>query len=95
MNLKTLAGVIVAASFFISAAFGQTVQISGTVSALTDSQITLQSGSDSWTVKRNTTTKVTSGTLSVGQMVTVQCVSPDAQKKEGPSLSPTPTAAGG
>jgi hypothetical protein len=33
---------------------------------------------------------VTSGTLSIGNVVTVQCVSPDAQKKEEPQSQPTP-----
>lgn len=93
MNLRTLAITVVASLLFASAVFGQTVQVTGKITALTDTQITIQSGTDSWTIKRDATTKVTSGTLSVGQTVTLQCVSPDAQKKEDPAASPSPSAA--
>jgi hypothetical protein len=85
VNLKTLAGVIVAASLFSSAAFGQTLQITGTVSGVTDTQITMKSGTDTWTIKRTATTKVTAGNLTVGSVVTVLCLSMDAHKNEGPS----------
>jgi hypothetical protein len=94
MNVTNLAATVVAALLFGSASFGQTIQVTGKVTAVTDAQITLQNGTDSWTIKRDATTKVTSGTLSVGQMVTVQCVAPDAQKKEAPQLQPSPTPAG-
>ena len=94
MNVKNLAITVVAALLFGSATFGQTIHVTGEVTAVTDAQITLKSGTDSWTIKRDATTKVTSGTLSVGQMVTVQCVAPDAQKKEEPQVQPSPTAAG-
>ena len=94
MNIKNLAAMMVAALLTANAAFGQTVTITGTVMAFTDTQITLNSGTDSWTINRNATTKVTNGTLSVGKVVTVQCVSPDAQKKEAPQLPPSPTPAG-
>jgi hypothetical protein len=85
MNFKTLTGVIAAGCIFSSAAFGQTVQITGTVTAVTDTQITLKSGPDTWTIKRDSTTKVTTGNLSVGSAVTVLCLSIDAHKNEGPS----------
>jgi hypothetical protein len=80
MNIKNLAAMIVAAFLAANAALGQTVSVTGTVAALTDAQITLTSGKDTWLVKRDSTTSVTSGTLSVGSTVTVQCVSADAQK---------------
>jgi hypothetical protein len=94
MNVKNLAITVVAALLFGSAAFGQTIQVTGTVTAVTDAQITIQSGTESWTIKRDATTKVTSGTLSVGKVVTVQCVAPDAQKKEAPQVQPSPTPVG-
>jgi hypothetical protein len=80
MNIKTLASALVAGSLFVTAVFGQTVQVAGTVAALTDAQITMTSGKDTWLIKRDSTTTVTSGTLAVGNMVTVQCISADVQK---------------
>ncbi len=80
MNLKNLMAIIVAALLFGNAAFGQTVQVTGNVSALTDAQITMTSGKDTWQIKRDSTTTVTSGTLAVGNTVTVQCLSADVQK---------------
>jgi hypothetical protein len=80
MNLKNLMPIIAAALLFGNAAFGQTVQVTGNVAALTDAQITMTSGKDQWLIKRDATTTVTSGTLAVGNTVTVQCLSADVQK---------------
>ncbi|HXY60923.1 MAG TPA: hypothetical protein VEH26_04895 [Chthoniobacterales bacterium] len=90
MKIKNVMAMTAALLLAANAALGQTIQLSGTVTAMTDSQITLKSGTGSWTIQRNPTTKVTSGTLSVGNVVTLQCVSPDAQKKEEPQSQPTP-----
>lgn len=90
MNLKTSVGIIAAACVFSSVAFGQAVQITGTVTALTDTQITLKIGSDTWVINRTSSTKTTSGSLKIGSVVTIQCASPDAHKNEGPMLTPTP-----
>jgi hypothetical protein len=83
MNIKKLAPMIAAALLAANAAFGQTVSISGTVTVFTDAQISLTSGSDLWNIVRNSTTTVTSGTLAVGNTVTVQCASADATKIKG------------
>jgi hypothetical protein len=80
MNLKKLATIIVVVLLAANAAFGQTVQFTGTVTALTDAQITLLCGMDTWLIKRDATTSVTNGTLGVGNAVTVQCASADTQK---------------
>lgn len=93
MKLKTLMGVIAAGCILGSTAFGQSQQLAGTVAAVTDSQITLQSGSETWIINRSSTTKVISGTLTPGSTVTIQCDLPDAQKKEQPSTA-TPTPSG-
>lgn len=90
MKIKSLA-VMVAALLAANAAFGQTVTISGTVNTLTTAQVGLGCGPDLWNIQRTSTTTVTSGTLAVGNTVTVQCASTDAvkipggnaQKKEG------------
>jgi hypothetical protein len=90
MKIKSLA-VMVAALLAANAAFGQTVTITGSVNALTTTQISLGCGLDLWNIQRTGTTTVTSGTLAVGNTVTVQCLSADAikipggnaQKKEG------------
>jgi hypothetical protein len=74
----------------------QTLEITGDVSTVTD-QITLKC--QEWTINRTENTKVISGTLSPGNIVTVQFNSPDAQRKECPTATatptPTPTPTGG
>ena len=83
MKIMKLAAVMVAALLAANAAFGQTVTVTGNVTGLSDTYITLTSGPDSWNIKRNPTTIVTTGTLAVGNTVTVQCLSADAQKVAG------------
>ncbi len=83
MNAKNLATLIVAALLAVNAAFGQTVTVTGQVTILTDAQISLASGLDLWNIRRTSTTTVTNGTLAVGNTVTVQCASGDAQKVPG------------
>jgi len=91
MNIKKLATIIVAALLAANSAFGQTVSMTGQVTALSDTRISLLCGSDTWNIKRTATTSVTNRTLAVGNTVTVQCLSTDvvkipgsAQKKEEP-----------
>lgn len=91
MKTKSFAAVVAALCIFTQVSFGQTLQITGTVTAVTSTQITLQSGTDTWVIKRSQTTSVTSGALTVGSTATVKCASPDAHKNEGVN---TPTPAG-
>ena len=92
MNLKNLAAVIAVALLTTNAVFGQTLTIPGTVNDLTSAQISLGVGPDLWNIQRTSNTTVTSGTLAVGNTVTVQCAYADAvkipggnaQKKENP-----------
>jgi hypothetical protein len=65
---------------FGNAAFGQGLQISGTVTALTNTQITLTCDEQTWYIKRTSTT--TPHHITNGDTLTVRCKSPDAQKKE-------------
>jgi hypothetical protein len=81
MNTKNLATMMLAVLLAANAAFGQTVTVQGQVSALTTTQITLTSGKDTWLIQRTSTTTVTSGTLAVGNTVTVQCASGDVTKQ--------------
>ena len=83
MKLKNLAAMIAVALLTMKAVFGQTVSITGNVTALTTAQISLSCGPDLWNIQRTSTTTVTSGTLAVGNTVTVQCASGDAQKIPG------------
>lgn len=83
MKIKNLAAMIAAALLATNAAFGQTITVTGNVTALTDAQITLLCGPDTWNINRDATTSVTNGTLSVGNTVTVQCASIDARKIPG------------
>jgi len=89
MNFKKLAVIVVATFLAANITFGQTITITGSVSDLSDTQISLLAGADTWNINRTSTTTVTNGTLAVGNTVTVQCVSADvrvikgsAQKKE-------------
>jgi Flp pilus assembly protein TadG len=91
MKMKSLLCVIVAGSFALSSAFCQTAEMTGTVTAVSRSSITLQNGTETWVIQRVPSTKVT-GDLKVGSTVTVSYNQPDAQKKEAP-LGGTPTAA--
>ncbi len=72
--------------------FGQTAQMTGKVLALSKDSITVQSGTDVWTIKRVPATKVT-GDLKPGSVVTISYNAPDAQKKEAPDSVPSPSAA--
>ena len=72
---------MVAAVLAANAAFGQTLTISGSVATVTTAQISLNCGPDLWNIQRTSTTTVTSGTLAVGNNVTVQCA--DATKIPG------------
>ena len=83
MNAKNLATLIVAAFLAVNAAFGQTITVTGQVTAYTDAQISLASIPDIWNIRRTSTTTVTNGTLGVGNTVTVQCASADATKIPG------------
>ena len=79
MKLKILMGAIVGC-LLISGAFGQNLQITGTVTGLTHTQITLLSDGQTWTIKRTSST--TPHSLTMGDTVTVRCKSPDGQKRE-------------
>ena len=83
MNIKNFPAMMVAALLAANAAFGQTITVTGNVTGLSDTYITMTSGSDTWNIKRDATTVVTTGTLAVGNTVTVQCLSGDAQKTPG------------
>ena len=74
---------IIAVLLAANAAFAQTISIQGQVSDFTDAQISMVCGPDIWNIKRDSTTTVTSGTLAIGNTVTVKCLSTDAQKVPG------------
>ena len=83
MKLKNLAAMIAVALLTTNAVFGQTVTITGNVNALTTTSISMSCGPDLWNIQRTSTTVVTTGTLAVGNTVTVQCASGDATKVPG------------
>lgn len=80
MKITKLATLLAAVLLAANAAFGQTITVTGNVTGLSDTYITMTSGTDTWNIKKGTTTVVTTGTLAVGNTVTVQCLSGDAQK---------------
>ncbi len=82
MKLKTLTSVIFAACLFASLAVGQNLRVTGKVTAVTDTEITLVRDGQTWTIQRTPTTAVIDGTLKPGSTVTVQCKLPDGQKRE-------------
>lgn len=74
-----------------SAVFAQTTDMTGKVTAVSRTSITLQKGKETWVIQRSPTTKV-SGDLKVGSEVTVTYNKPDAQKKEEPAGGTPPPA---
>lgn len=86
MKMKYLAAIGMAICILSNVAFGQTVQITGKVTAFDQSNITMQSGSINWTINRTSTTSVTNGSLSVGSTITVKCIPSDAHKNESAGL---------
>lgn len=93
MKIKSMLNLIAVISLALSSTvFAQTAQMTGKVLALSKGSITVQSGTDVWTIKRVPATKVT-GNLKVGSVVTVSYNTPDAQKKEAPDSVPSPSAA--
>jgi hypothetical protein len=65
-----------------TAAFGQTLTISGSVCACDSKSVTVQEGTHYYIVQRTPGTSI-DGACAPGSNVTVQCKSPDAQRKEG------------
>jgi len=95
--MKIFTCTIVAGCMLGSIAFGQTLTITGTVCTCDSKQVTVQEGTHYWIVQRTPSTSI-DGTCSHGSTVTVQCKSPDAQRKEGScpgTSSPTPTPSSG
>jgi len=82
MKAKIFTCTIVAGCMLSSIAFGQTLTISGTICSCDSKQVTVQEGTHYWMIKRTPSTSV-DGACSAGSTVTVQCKSPDAQRKEG------------
>lgn len=91
MNTKVFVAIALALCVFNTVALGQTVEITGKVSAVDKDKITLESGSISWTINRTSTTSVTNGNLSVGASITVKCNPADAHKNEGTNLGSSAT----
>jgi hypothetical protein len=93
MKEKILTCAVFAGCIWGGIAFGQTIKVTGTVCSFNDSQITLQCGPDTWIIKVVEGSTSVDGTLKVGSTVTVECKSPDAQRKEGvTTCTPTPTS---
>src|SRR5215471_7086691 len=71
--------------------FGQSLQLSGTVTCRTSNQIELQCDGNNWIVKIVPDSKtITPPSAPPGATATVQCKSPDAQRKEKPTWTPAP-----
>ena len=92
MNPKVFTCVVVAGCMLSVIASGQTLTISGSVCSCDSKSITVQEGTHYYVIKRTAATSI-DGACSSGSNVTVQCKSPDAQRKEGScqdTKSPTP-----
>jgi len=68
MKTTIIAAGLLASSFAFAA---KTYQVTGPVTEITDSKITVQKGSDKWEIDRTAATKV-NGDLKVGQKVTIE-----------------------
>jgi len=94
MKKKMLTGAIVAGSMFGGLVFGQSLQLLfATVTCITSTQIEVQCDGQTWVVKRTPSTSTNPTSPTVGAIVTVQCKSPDAQRKESPTWTPSPCTA--
>jgi len=82
MKMKIFTCTIVAGCMLNGIAFGQTLTIAGTVCSCTSAQVMVQEGTHYWIIKRTPSTTI-EGTCASGSVVTVQCKSTDAQRKEG------------
>ena len=70
--------------------FGQSLQLSGTVTCATSSQIELKCDGNTWIVKLTPGSTTVIPSPAPGTTVTVVCKSPDAQRKESPTWTPAP-----
>jgi len=72
LSVKTCLLTLALISGFASSAFADShnYQVTGPVTAVSDTSITVQKGKDPWTVSRDANTKVT-GDLKVGSKVTI------------------------
>ena len=85
---------IVAGCMLSGIASGQTLTISGSVCSCDSKSITVQEGTHYYIVKRTTGTSI-DGACAPGSNVTVQCKSPDAQRKEGSCQTTSSTPSSG
>jgi hypothetical protein len=91
MKVKTLICAVVAGCVLGGAAFGQSLQIKGKVSCITSNQIEVQCDGQTWVIKLIAgSTTLNPPSPAVGTQVTVGCKSPDAQRKESPTWTPSP-----
>src|SRR5215831_11292178 len=91
MKAKIFTCAIAAGCMLGGIVFGQSVQLSGTVTCRNSNQIELKCDGESWVVKivpGNTTINPPSAT--VGTKAIVTCMSRGAQRKESPTWTPAP-----
>src|SRR5215467_12201007 len=92
MKTRILVCVVLAGSMLGAVAFGQSLQLLfATVTCITSNQIEVQCDGQNWVVKLTPgTTTLNPPAPTVGSKVTIQCKSPDAQRKESPTWTPSP-----
>ena len=91
MKMKSLLSLALAGSLALSSAFAETGEMTGTVVGFNSDSLRVQKREDVWVIKRGAATKVT-GTVRVGETVTVTYNKEDAKKEEPrPTPRPTPT----
>jgi len=93
MKLKILMGVIATGCILGCVASLQTLKITGTVCSCTSTEVTVQEEDGAhYDIIQRTSGTIITGTCSPGKTVTVQYMSTDAQRKQGP-CPVTPTTA--
>ncbi len=90
MKAKIFTCVIVAGGILGAVAFGQSVKIQGTVSSVNDNEVDVQCDGVTWAIKRTSSTTITPSPAP-GVTVAVQSKCTDAQRKEGPTGTPSAT----
>jgi hypothetical protein len=94
MKVKISTCAVLAGCILASLAFAQSLQMTGKVSSVNDTQVEVQCDGATWVIKLTPSTTVTPAPTP-GTTVTVQAKCPDAQRKEDPTGTPTPTPSGG
>src|SRR5690242_20679371 len=90
MKAKVLTYAIAAGCILGGIVFGQSLELSGTLTCTNSNQYELQCDGITWVIKRTPNTSTIPDPPTLNAPVIVHCKSPDAQRKESPTWTPVP-----